>query len=152
VLIRETSAVLASMLNNAGTLSNAASEVDVWYVVETFRRFAAIPVEDSQPPDEDGDGVLAQFGTHEFRGQREFSADFTRQLIEEGENAVMWQLSCTLYWASDAATADLASGYLWSFGKALDEFFDEAVTLPGWAWALGGARAPREVVIRLDQI
>ena len=28
-----------------------------------------------------------------------------------------------------------------SFGRSLDEFFEEAITLPGWAWALGGAQA-----------
>lgn len=95
------------MLDKAGTQSAAETETDVRYVVATFRRFAALSVEDALPPDEDGDGVLAQFGTYEFRGQREFSADFTRQLIGVGENAPTWQLSCTLYW-------DPSVGHRWA--------------------------------------
>ncbi|GIE90712.1 hypothetical protein [Actinoplanes regularis] len=51
-------------------------------------------------------------------------------------------------WATDG----LVSGHLWSFGKTLDKFFDEAVALPGWAWALSNAQPPRDVVIKFDQI
>lgn len=153
MLIRETKAILASMLDDAGAGSSAVAPTDVRHAVETFRRFAALPVEDAKPQVEDGDGVLAQFGTYAFRGQREFSVDLTRQLVEVGgDDAPTWQLSYTLYWPLSVATDGLASGHLWSFGKALDKFFDEAVTLPGWAWALGGTRAPQEVVIMLDQI
>jgi hypothetical protein len=46
----------------------------------------------------------------------------------------------------------LASGKLWSFGKRLDDFFDEAVILPGWAWAPSGAQAPRDFVIMLGEV
>jgi hypothetical protein len=153
VLIRETKAVLASMLDDAGAGTSAVAPTDVRHAVETFRRFAALLVEDAKPQEDDGDGVLAQFGTYAFRGQREFSADLTRQLVEAGgEDAPTWQLSCTLYWPPSAATDGLASGHLWSFGKALDEFFDEAVALPGWAWALSGSQASQDVVIMLDQI
>ncbi|GIM94346.1 hypothetical protein [Paractinoplanes toevensis] len=153
MLIRETEVVLASVLDDAAMDSNAVAATDVRHVVEAFRRFAELPVEDARPPDEDGDGVLAQFGTYEFRGQREFSASLTRQLVERGgEDAPMWQLSCTLYWPTNTATENLASGHLWSFGKDIDRFFDEAVALPGWAWALGGTHAPGDVVIMLDQI
>ncbi|WP_127502951.1 hypothetical protein [Actinoplanes solisilvae] len=51
-----------------------------------------------------------------------------------------------------APTDGLASGHLWSFGKALDKFFGEAVALPGWAWALSGSQASQDVAIVLDQI
>jgi hypothetical protein len=61
-------------------------------------------------------------------------------------------LSCTFYWSADAATDVLASGYLWSFGRPLDLFFEEVVALPGWAWALDGVQAPRSLVIALDEV
>jgi hypothetical protein len=82
----------------------AAAAIDVRRAVEVFRRFAALPVEDAESPEEDGDGVLAQFGTYGFRGQPEFSTDLTRQLVEVGgEDAPTWQLSCTLYWRPESS-------------------------------------------------
>lgn len=153
MLIREAGTRLASMLDDAGVNRSVVTAAGVWATVEVFRRFAAIPVDDAAPPEEDGDGVLAQFGTFDLRGRREFSADLTRQFIEAGsEGASIWQLSCTLHWTPSAQTEGLASGHLWSFGKPLDEFFAEAVALPGWAWALAGARAPRDLAITLGEI
>jgi hypothetical protein len=153
VLIRTAKELVASMLDDAGVNPYALTTADVRTAVETFRRFAASRVEDAALSAEDGDAFLAQFGTYDLRGRREFSADLTRQLTEvNGEDASMWQLSCTLYWAPCAATDVLGSGHLWSFGKALDEFFAQAVALPGWAWALGGTQTPTDLAITLDEI
>ncbi len=122
-------------------------------VVEAFRWFASITVDDSAPAHEDGDGVLAQFGTYDFRSVREFSADLTRQFQESGDqDAPLWQLGCTIYWDPTPENSALASGHLWSFGMDLDDFFAEAVTLPGWAWALSGSQAPRDLVITFDEV
>ena len=121
--------------------------------VEAFRRFAVVPVEGAAPPEDDGDGVLAQFGTFDVRGQREFLADLTRQFTGTGDaDAPTWQLSCTLYWTPNAETEVLASGHVWSFGKTFHEFFTEAVALPGWAWALAGRQAPRDLAITLEEV
>lgn len=46
----------------------------------------------------------------------------------------------------------LSFGNLWSFGMALDEFFAEAVAVHGWAWALGSSKAPRGLVITLEEV
>ena len=151
--IRDTETMLASMLRDAGVNPVAVTAADVRTVVEVFRLFAALPVDGVAPPEDDGDGVLAQFGTHSFRGRREFSADLTRQLVEAGEeDAPMWQLSCRFHWAPGTDTERLGSGNLWSFGTTLDEFFDEAVALPGWAWALDGHRTPRDLEIALTEV
>jgi hypothetical protein len=141
------------MLGAAGVNLSAMTTADVRPFVDNFRRFAALAVEDAAPPENDGDAVLAEFGTYDLRGQREFSADLTRQFIEAGaDDAPMWQLSCTLYWASSAATDALGSGHLWSFGRTLDEFFAEVGALPCWAWALDSEQAPRGLTITLDEI
>jgi hypothetical protein len=91
-----------------------------------------------------------------LRGPREFSVDLTRQLTErvgaDNLDAPVWQLSCTLHWAPSTETDLLASGHLWSFDTTLDEFFDAAVALPGWAWALGGRRTPRDLEISLEEV
>ena len=146
VLISETKSLLMSMLDQAG------GPVAVPTMVEVFRRFAAVPVDDAAPPEEDGDGVLAEFGSFAFDGVREFCAELTRQCIEAADEDAMWQLRCTLYWTPSAETEALGSAVLWSFGMALDDFFAEALALPGWAWALTGRQAPRHLTIRLEQV
>jgi hypothetical protein len=70
VLIRQTKTVLASMLDDAGLNSSAAATNKVRPVVETFRRFAALPVEDARPSEEDGDRVLDQSETYDPRSAR----------------------------------------------------------------------------------
>ena len=153
MLIHETRMLLASMLADAGVRPAVMSASDVRMTVEVFRRFAVVPVDEAAPPEEDGDGVLAQFGTFDVRGQREFLVDLTRQFTDAGDaDAPTWQLSCTLYWTPRAETEVLASGHLWSFGTTLDEFFAEAVVLPGWAWALASKQAPRDLAITLEKI
>lgn len=152
VLISETKPLLTSMLDHAGVRPGKAAAADVLTTVEVFQRFAAVPVHDAASPEADGDGVLAQFGTFDFDGVREFWADLTRQFIEAGDEDVMWQLRCTLHWTPSAETEALGSGDLWSFGMPLDDFFAEALALSGWAWALAGVQAPRHLTIELGQI
>lgn len=152
MLISESKPLLTSMLDHAGCRPGRAAAADVLTTVGVFRRFAAVPADDAAPADEDGDGVLAQFGTFDFNGVPEFSADLTRQFIEVDDEDVMWQLRCTFHWSPSAATEALGSGDLWSFGMPLDDFFDEALALPGWAWALAGVQAPQHLTIEFEQI
>ena len=153
MLILETKTLLMSMLDLAGVIPATVTAADVRPTVEVFRRFAALPVDGVAPADDDGDGVLAQFGTFGFRGRPEFSADLTRQWAGAADEAAStWQLSCTFHWAPDAGTEALAAGHLWDFGKSPSDFFAEAMALPGWAWALKGAVAPADLAITLTEI
>lgn len=63
MLIRGAKVLLASMLDDGGVTPSAVTAADVRTIVEVFRRFAAIPADDAAPVEEDGDAVLAQFGT-----------------------------------------------------------------------------------------
>jgi hypothetical protein len=153
MLIHATKERLALMLDDAGVSPSAMTAADVRTVVDVFHGFAVLPVDDAAQPEEDGDGVLAQFGTFDFRGRFEFSVGFTRQLIEGGgDDSPIWQLGCTLHWPASADTESLASGNLWSFGKTLDEFFTDAVALPGWAWALKCSTAPQDLAITFEEL
>ena len=153
MLIRDSRARLVEMLADGGVTLGAVTGDETPALVEVYRRFAAIPADDAAPAEQDGDGILAEFGTYDFRGAREFSADFTRQFLGPGdEDWPMWQLHCTLYWDSGPETDALASGRLWSFGMALAAFFAEAVALPGWAWALSGSQAPRDLEVTLELV
>jgi hypothetical protein len=152
VLISETNQLLTSMLHLAGVRPGKAVTADVLTTVEVFRRFAAIPVDDAASSEDDGDGILAEYGTFDFDGVLEFWADLTRQFIEADDEDVMWQLHCTLHWTPTAETEALGSGVLWSFGMPLDDFFAEALVLPGWAWALAGVQAPQHLTINLGQV
>jgi len=77
MLIRDARARLLEMLADGGVTPGAATGADTRALVEVYRRFASIPADDAAPVDEDGDGILTQFGTYSFRGPREISADFT---------------------------------------------------------------------------
>lgn len=68
MLIAEAEASLVAMLAEAGVAPGAVTRGDVRSIVEIYRRFAGIVADDAAPVDEDGDAVLAQFGTHNFRG------------------------------------------------------------------------------------
>jgi hypothetical protein len=153
MLIRDARARLTWMLADRGLTPGGTVGADPRAMIEVYRRFAAIPANDAAPADQDGDGTLAQFGTYEFRGTLEFSAGFTRQFLGPGdEDPPMWQLSCTLYWDSNPETDVLASGHLWSFGTTLTAFFAQAVTLPGWAWALSGSQRPQDLEVAMEQV
>ncbi|GIE24308.1 hypothetical protein Ahu01nite_074100 [Winogradskya humida] len=137
------------MLDDAGVDTFRVTAAAVRTTVEVFRVFAVLPVDGTAPSEEDGEGVLAQFG----EGERGFSADLTRQFIEAGGgDARMWQLSCGFCWAPGAWAEMVPAGYLWSFGRDFDEFFADAMALPGWAWALEGRETPRELTIALTEV
>ena len=150
--IRDARAHLVAMLSQGGVTPGAITSTDVSTVVDVYRRFARIPTDDAAPAADDGDGVLAQFGTYSFRGYNEFSVDLTRQFMQSGNDARLWQLECTVYYAPSMANRALASGELWSFGMTLDEFFDHAAALPGWAWSLAGAEEPRKLVVAFSEV
>lgn len=153
MLIRESDNHLRAMLADGGVNLQSVTASDPSAILELFERFTRIPVDDAAPAEEDGDALLAQFGTFNFRGNPEFSTELTRQLIEAGEDdGAIWQLSCTLYWEATSETDALASGELWSFGLAIDTFFARTSQLPGWSWALGNTQAPRDAVVGLEQV
>ncbi|GGM67287.1 hypothetical protein GCM10011608_60700 [Micromonospora sonchi] len=92
MLISETKSLLISMLDLAGVRPGEVAAADVRATVEIFRRFATVPADDAVSPEKDGDGVLAQTGTFDFDGVREFCADLTRQFIEADDQDVIRQL------------------------------------------------------------
>ncbi|MFI5916575.1 hypothetical protein [Dactylosporangium sp. NPDC051541] len=130
VSISEAESLLTSMLDHAGVRPGQAGGADVLATVEVFRRFAAVPVEDAASSDDDGDGVLAEFGTFDFYGTPEFLAGLARQFIEADDEVVMWQLRCKFHRTPGAVTEALGSGNLWSCSMPLDDFFAEALPFP----------------------
>jgi hypothetical protein len=105
-----------------------------------MRRFAEEPVEDAAPRDEDGDMLLAQYGTYGSGG--EFVLDMTRQFTfyeEDGEYSHMSQLNCTFTFAAREELLAVESANRWSLGlrpesvgPQLDDFFEQALAMPGF--------------------
>lgn len=150
--IRESKAQLEQMLSVI-EVDERVGPLSPGIVLNVFKRFAAMPINGCALGDEDGDGVLAQFGTYGVQGILEFNVDLTRQFIEAGDNdARMWQLSCSFYWDTTPETAAMGSGSLWSFDFALEDFFRNAALLPGWEWALATNEQPKSLEITLDQV
>lgn len=122
-----------------------------------MREFTSEPVEDALP-EEDTDGVLAQFGTYD-RGEGEhFELGMTRQIIvadpedDEDEQGVMTQLECTFRFTPSPELRAVGSGDLWSFDFSPTEFFDRAVALPGFREVRAIAPTPAALVIRHEEI
>ena len=152
MLISQTQGHLESMLHEAGIDYRSPSQLDIKALVTVFAEFAKVGVTDSLPGDEAGDGVLAEFGTYRLRDEPEFIVTLTRQFLQDFPEVPMWQLHVTMCWPPSPETDALQSGTLWSFSMELEEFFEKMTTLPGWAWALEHAPAPREVLIMLDEL
>lgn len=147
--IAESERCLLEILNQRGDVPTSRQ---AGTLLNVFMRFARIPTEDAAPAEEDGDGILAQFGTYDFRGPQEFQVDLTRQFIEPGADGEGWQLRCAMFWPVTSETDALGSGELWSFGLDLDDFFAQVRFLPGWAWALRPEATVPDFEVCFDQI
>lgn len=151
--IAESSAVLTGLLADAGIRPGPVRSDQLPGLLEVLRRFAEVSCEDAAAPEEDGDGLLAQYGTSTWRRRQVFTTDLTRQFLEDDdEDPPMWQLSCAVRWAPTAETETLGSGHHWSFGIPMDTFFAEVVRLPGWAWALSPERGAGELAVSFEQV
>jgi hypothetical protein len=137
---------LLSMLKAAGVNVDAPTASDVQATWEVMPRFAAEPVEDCEPPEQDGDGILAQYGTY---GGDTFQIDMTRQFSfvdADGDYDHMAQLNCTFDFQATQALAAAGTDSEWSFGVPLPEFFERVHALPGFA----AVRADGAPPLRLD--
>ncbi|GAA1528544.1 hypothetical protein [Kribbella lupini] len=119
----------------------------VW---KAFLDFAAVPAEDVLGPEDDGDGLLVQYGVVDFGDEagRHFALDFTRQFIDT-EGAIS-QLSCALEYDAAPALEAIASDNLWSFGLTLHEFADRAERLEGFRLLLTSEPTPQRLRISYD--
>ncbi|MEV7606069.1 hypothetical protein AB0N65_11575 [Paenarthrobacter sp. NPDC089322] len=149
MLIREAKDRLEQMLANIDVVEGS-NTVSLGAVMKAFQSFAAVSASDCAPVDEDGDGILAQFGTYGLRGTQEFSVNLSRQFIETGDDGSIWQLSCTFYWDPTPDTTALGSGSLWSFDTSPEDFFRDAALLAGWKWALGTNQRPISLDVTFD--
>ena len=138
---------LTELLSEAGVDIARPTAEDVEKTWAVMRRFADEPVEDCQPREEEGDGLLAQYGSY---GQSIFQLDMTRQFTfadEAGEYDHMAQLNCTfLFDASDELVA-AGEDSVWSFDLTMEEFFETALALPGFRAVRDSGQPPRELAI-----
>jgi hypothetical protein len=124
---------LLALLAQAGVDLEQPTAADVARTWAVMRAFAAEPVDDAEPAAEDGDGILAQYGVYEWEQRGEhFELDMTRQFTARGSGAVT-QLHCTFRYASSVELRGFGEASMWSFGMELDDFFDEALRMPGFA-------------------
>ena len=126
---------LKSLLMDAGIDLERPTSEDVGLTWHVFEEFAGEPVEDCEPREQDGDLVLAEFGTYDWGHGEHFELDLTRQfsfLDENGEYDHMAQLNCTFLFEPTDELRQAGAGSMWSGGKPLGEFFKDALALPGF--------------------
>lgn len=100
-----------------------------------MRVFATEPVEGSEPPEQEGDGLLAQYGTYDWGWGEHFELDMTRQLVfcDGDQYRGMVQLNCTFEFIPVDELRATGEESMWSFAMALDIFFEAALAMPGFA-------------------
>jgi hypothetical protein len=145
--------ILRDLLRADGVDPSAPTPTDFPRTWTTFQRFASIPVEDVAGPDEDGDGVLIQFGVYDWGDDagEHFSFDLTRQFIRlvDDEQAIS-QLHCTFLYDVTPALRSLPSEELWSFGPDHREYFDRVAATPAFRTVLSLPHPPRRLQLEYD--
>jgi len=129
------------------------ADVDLAWAV--MRQFAGEKVDDAQPVEEAGDGLLAQYGTYDSDGEPVFMLDMTRQFSfadADGEYSHMTQLYCEFQFAATDELREAGEDNLWSFGRPLDDFFDEALDMPGFRRVRELGVAPRAMNVGYGQV
>ena len=127
---------LRELLTQAGVDLERPSAADVQLTWGVIRAFADEPVEDADPPEQDGDGILAQYGTYDFGDGEHFDLDMTRQFSfsdDEGEYDHMSQLTCAFRFEPTPELRAVGEANLWGFSRPRDEFFEQALAMPGFA-------------------
>lgn len=164
MLSEEAEPTLRRMLLEAGVTVDAPTPDDVQRTLTVLRDFADLDVTDADPPEKDGDGLLAQWGrwswntyqTDPGSGSREdaFSVDLTRQLSfsVDGDYDHMSQLRCEYHFALTPELEAAGQGNLWSFDLSLDEFFTRVRALPGFAAVRLHQSPPLRLHIHYEQV
>ncbi len=116
-----TTDVLREMLLAAGVDPLHPTASDVRRAWDVYQRFAASPVDGILGLDEEGDGLLVQYGMNDWHDEdgRHFELTFTRQFAhphDDGEVGLS-QLHCTFLYATTPALEAIQSAYLWSFAS-----------------------------------
>lgn len=145
--------VLRDLLRTDGVDVSAPAPTDFSRTWATFQRFASIPVKGVAGPDEDGDGVLIQYGTYNWGDEagEHFSFDFTRQFIRlvDDEQAIS-QLHCTFLYDVTPALRSLPSEELWSFGPDHREYFARVAATVGFQTVLSLHQPPRRLQVEFE--
>jgi hypothetical protein len=150
----ESGDVLHRMVLAAGVDPAHPTASDVLRTWQVFQQFSALEVDGILGPDEDGDGLLVQYGVYDWGDEdgEHFSFDFTRQFIHDdgGEDHEFSQLNCTFVYDVTAEHRSVPAENLWSFGVPLDDYFVQAASLRGFQQVLSLDLAPRRLRIRSE--
>jgi hypothetical protein len=112
---------LRALLREAGVDLERPSAADVERTWQVMRRFAGEPAEDTDPPEGDRHGVLAQYGICDWGDGEHLELEMTRQFIftdDDGEYSHIAQLHCMFEFEPSGELRALGEDDLWSFGPA----------------------------------
>jgi hypothetical protein len=146
---------LRQLLRDAGVDLDRPTSGDVERAWEVMRQFAEEPVADARAPEDEGDGILAQYFIFAWEGPPHVELDMTRQFSfadDDGEYSHMTQLQCTFQFAVTDELRTLGEDNLWSFDLPLDVFFEQALAMPGFRGVRELGVDPLRVVIEYDEV
>jgi hypothetical protein len=144
---------LRTLLRGAGVDLDHPRHEDVGRTWDVMRTFFAEEVEDAAPREQDGDGLLAQYGVYTFTGEPLYELDITRQFSfndEDGEYDHMAQLQCTFELEPTDELRAVADANLWSWDAS--DFFAEVLAMPGFRIVEELKLTPRRLVIEYSDV
>jgi hypothetical protein len=118
-----------------------------------MRAFFDEAVEDAAPRDQDGDGLLAQYGIYTFVEDPPYELDVTRQFSfndEDGEYDHMAQLQCTFEFEPTDELRAVPAANLWSWDAS--DFFVEVRAMPGFRIVEELKLSPGRLVIAYSEV
>jgi hypothetical protein len=146
---------LKALIAEAGVNPSNPAAADVERVWDVMRRFAAEPVDDIAPLEEESDGILAQYGTYDWGEGEHFEIEFVRQYAfndGDGEYDHMSQLHCQFQFEPVDELRALGSDDLWSFDLPLAAFFDQALAMRGFSGVRELDVAPQRLVVDYEDV
>jgi hypothetical protein len=144
---------LRTLLVEAGVDLDRPRHEDVGRTWDVMRAFFTEVVEDAAPREQDGDGLLAQYGIYTFSGAPLYELDITRQFSfndEEGEYDHMAQLQCTFEFDPTDELRAVPAANRWSWD--VSDFFAEVLAMPGFRIVDELKLAPRRLVIEYSDV
>ena len=135
------------MVAEAGVNIRRPSLDDVDRTWDVFRQFALESPDDvASEAGEYGDGILAQYGVYDWSESQQnefFELDMTRQFaVPAPGQPDLRQINCTFRFKPTNQLRALGEDSLWSFELGLDAFFEQAVSMPGFASTRNSGETP----------
>jgi hypothetical protein len=133
---RQAAGRLRDLLRQANVNITRPSAADVRRTWAVMQQFAKEPFSDTDPPENDGDGIRAEYRIWDVgTGDAHFQLAMTRHLkfTEPNGEFTVHLVGCSFSFIANDELRSYCSAELHSSGMTHDSFFAQALAMPGFA-------------------